>query len=90
VALAASARRRWCGHGPLPAATLFLRAAYDRPSGQDDVAAERLQFDARAAAAQREIEALAAAARVLALRQLDGEVRHEVPLERAHKDGGIV
>ena len=74
----------------LAAALTLVFAAGDRLARQDDVAAERLQFDAGAAAAEREVEALAAAARVLPIGQLHREVRREVALERAHEDRRVV
>src|SRR5688572_8700978 len=78
--------RRQAFAAPAP----FFLAARDGLAAKDDVAAERLQLDPRAAAAEGEVEPLAAAARVLALWQLHREVGREVALERAHEDGGVV
>src|SRR5688572_30674200 len=83
--------RLWClRRQPFAAAAPFFFAARNRLAREIDVAAERLQLDPRAAAAEREVESLAAAARVLAFRQLHREVGPEIALERADEDGGIV
>lgn len=70
--------------------TALFFAAGNRRARQVNVAAERLQLDAGAALAKREVEALAAAARVLALGQLHREVGPEITLGGAHEDRGVV